>query len=92
MPPFTLTEKDGWFYGRGTVDDKAMAAIFVANLIRARQGGWLPNRDVILALTADEETGSEEGVQWLVNNHRQRIDAAFAINEGAAATSATGGR
>jgi acetylornithine deacetylase/succinyl-diaminopimelate desuccinylase-like protein len=84
VPPFTLTEKDGWFYGRGTVDDKAMAAIFVANLIRARQGGWLPNRDVILALTADEETGSEEGVQWLVNNHRQRIDAAFAINEGAA--------
>jgi acetylornithine deacetylase/succinyl-diaminopimelate desuccinylase-like protein len=83
VPPFTLTEKDGWFYGRGTADDKAMAAIFVANLIRARQGGWVPNRDVILALTADEETGSEEGLQWLVNNHRQRIDAAFAINEGA---------
>jgi len=60
-----------------------MAAIFVANLIRARQGGWLPARDVILALTADEETGSEDGLQWLVNNHRQRIDAALAINEGA---------
>jgi acetylornithine deacetylase/succinyl-diaminopimelate desuccinylase-like protein len=83
VPPFTLTEKDGWFYGRGTEDDKAMAAIFAANLIRARQGGWLPNRDVILALTADEETGSEDGLQWLVNNHRQRIDAALAINEGA---------
>jgi acetylornithine deacetylase/succinyl-diaminopimelate desuccinylase-like protein len=83
VPPFTLTEKDGWFYGRGTADDKAMAAIFVANLIRARQGGWLPNRDVILALTADEETGSEDGMQWLVKNHRQRIDAALAINEGA---------
>jgi acetylornithine deacetylase/succinyl-diaminopimelate desuccinylase-like protein len=83
VPPFTLTEKEGWFYGRGTIDDKAMAAIFAANLIRARQGGWLPNRDVILALTADEETGSEEGLQWLINNHRQRIDAAFAITEGA---------
>jgi acetylornithine deacetylase/succinyl-diaminopimelate desuccinylase-like protein len=83
VPPFTLTEKDGWFYGRGTADDKAMAAIFVANLIRARQGGWLPNRDVILALTADEETGSEDGMQWLVKNHRQRIDAGLAINEGA---------
>ncbi len=83
VPPFTLTEKDGWFYGRGSIDDKAMAAIFVANLIRARQGGWVPSRDVILALTADEETGSEDGMQWLVNNHRQRIDAAYAINEGA---------
>jgi acetylornithine deacetylase/succinyl-diaminopimelate desuccinylase-like protein len=83
MAPFTLTEKDGWFYGRGTIDDKAMAAIFVANLIRARQGGWVPSRDVILALTADEETGSEDGMQWLVNQHRQRIDAAYAINEGA---------
>jgi acetylornithine deacetylase/succinyl-diaminopimelate desuccinylase-like protein len=83
VPPFTLTEKDGWFYGRGTGDDKAMAAIFAANLIRARQGGWLPSRDVILALTADEEGGPDDGVQWLVNNHRQRIDAAVAINEGA---------
>jgi acetylornithine deacetylase/succinyl-diaminopimelate desuccinylase-like protein len=83
LSPFTLTEKDGWFYGRGTIDDKAMAAIFVANLIRARQGGWVPSRDVILALTADEETGSEDGMQWLVRQHRQRIDAAYAINEGA---------
>ena len=83
VPPFTLTEKDGWFYGRGTIDDKAMAAIFVANLIRARQGGWVPSRDVILVLSADEETGSEDGIQWLVNNHRARIDAAYAINEGA---------
>jgi acetylornithine deacetylase/succinyl-diaminopimelate desuccinylase-like protein len=83
VPPFTLTEKDGWFYGRGTIDDKAMAAIFVANLIRARQGGWVPSRDVILVLAADEETGSEDGIQWLVNNHRARIDAAYAINEGA---------
>ena len=83
VPPFTLTEKDGWFYGRGSIDDKAMAAIFVANLIRARQGGWVPSRDVILVLAADEETGSEDGMQWLVNNHRARIDAAYAINEGA---------
>ncbi|HVL17643.1 MAG TPA: M20/M25/M40 family metallo-hydrolase [Gemmatimonadales bacterium] len=83
VPPFTLTEKDGWFYGRGTIDDKAMAAIFVANLIRARQGGWVPSRDVVLVLAADEETGSEDGIQWLVNNHRARIDAAYAINEGA---------
>ncbi len=83
VSPFTLTEKDGWFYGRGSIDDKAMAAIFVANLIRARQGGWVPSRDVILVLAADEETGSEDGMQWLVNNHRARIDAAYAINEGA---------
>jgi acetylornithine deacetylase/succinyl-diaminopimelate desuccinylase-like protein len=90
VPPFTLTEKDGWFYGRGTIDDKAMAAIFVANLIRARQGGWEPSRDVILVLAADEETGSEDGIQWLVSNHRARIDAAYAINEARTATSRTG--
>jgi acetylornithine deacetylase/succinyl-diaminopimelate desuccinylase-like protein len=82
MDPFTFIEKDGYFYGRGTSDDKAMAAIFVANLLRYKQEGYVPDRDVILALTADEEGGTANGVQWLLANHRDLIDAAYALNEG----------
>src|SRR3954465_3275129 len=80
--PFTFLEKDGWFYGRGTSDDKAMAAQFVANIIRLKEEGFKPDRDLILALTADEEGGSFNGVDWLVKNHKDLIDAEFAINEG----------
>jgi acetylornithine deacetylase/succinyl-diaminopimelate desuccinylase-like protein len=82
MDPFVLTEKDGYFYGRGTADDKAMAAVFVANLLRLKAEGFMPARDIILMLTADEEGGLENGVRWLLANHRSLIDAEFAINEG----------
>jgi acetylornithine deacetylase/succinyl-diaminopimelate desuccinylase-like protein len=80
--PFVLTEKDGYFYGRGTADDKTMAAVFVANLLRLKSEGYTPSRDIILMLTADEEGGPENGVKWLLANHRPLIDAEFAINEG----------
>jgi acetylornithine deacetylase/succinyl-diaminopimelate desuccinylase-like protein len=80
--PFVLTEKDGYFYGRGTVDDKTMAAVFVTNLLRLRSEGFTPARDIILMLTADEEGGPDNGVRWLLANHRPLIDAEFAINEG----------
>jgi len=80
--PFTFREEGGWFYGRGTSDDKAMAAQFVANLIRLKEEGYKPDRDLILALTADEEGGNFNGVDWLVKNHKDLIDAEFAINEG----------
>jgi acetylornithine deacetylase/succinyl-diaminopimelate desuccinylase-like protein len=80
--PFTFLEKDGYFYGRGTTDDKSMAAHFVANLIRLREEGFKPDRDLILALTADEEGGTFNGPAWLLKNHRDLIDAEFAINEG----------
>jgi acetylornithine deacetylase/succinyl-diaminopimelate desuccinylase-like protein len=80
--PFTFLEQDGWFYGRGTSDDKAMAAQFVANIIRLKDEGFKPDRDLILALTADEEGGNFNGVDWLVKNHKDLIDAEFAINEG----------
>jgi acetylornithine deacetylase/succinyl-diaminopimelate desuccinylase-like protein len=82
IDPFVLTEKDGYFYGRGTSDDKAMAAMWIANLIRYKQEGWVPRRGIIVALTSDEETGPHNGVSWLLAEHRDLIDAAFALNEG----------
>jgi len=80
--PFVFREQDGWFYGRGTSDDKAMASQFVANLIRLKEEGFKPSRDLILAFTADEEGGDFDGAEWLVKEHRDLVDAEFAINEG----------
>jgi acetylornithine deacetylase/succinyl-diaminopimelate desuccinylase-like protein len=83
MDPFTLVEKDGYFYGRGTGDDKAQAAIWVANLIRMKREGYRPARDLIVALTADEEGGGPyNGVDWLLANRRELIDAELCLNEG----------
>ncbi len=82
LDPFKLTERDGYFYGRGTADDKAMAAIFVANLIGYKQENAQFDRDIILALTADEEGGDFNGAKWLIDNHRDSISAEFGINEG----------
>ncbi|HTU46701.1 MAG TPA: M20/M25/M40 family metallo-hydrolase [Bryobacteraceae bacterium] len=83
MDPFQLIEKDGYFYGRGTSDDKAQAAIWVANLIRYKREGFRPDRDLIVALTADEEGGGPyNGVDWLLRNHRDLIESDFALNEG----------
>lgn len=82
LDPFKLTERDGFFYGRGSVDDKAMAAIFITNLIRYKQEGFKPDRDIIVALTADEEGGRFNGASWLLKNHRELVDAEFGLNEG----------
>lgn len=80
LDPFTLTERDGYFYGRGTSDIKDMAAIFVATLLRLKREGFVPDRDIILALTAGEETGVDNGVRWLLANRRDLIDAQYCIN------------
>jgi acetylornithine deacetylase/succinyl-diaminopimelate desuccinylase-like protein len=82
LPPFTFIEQDGYYYGRGTTDDKDEAAIHIANLIRMKEEGFQPDRDIIVALTADEEGGPHNGVQWLLENHRELIDAEYALNEG----------
>ncbi len=83
IDPFVLTEKDGYFWGRGTGDDKAQAAIWVANLIQFKKEGFQPNRDIIVALTADEEGGGPfNGVDYLLKNRRDLIDAEFCLNEG----------
>jgi len=78
--PFQLIEKDGYFYGRGTEDMKASDAIFVLTLMRLKREGYKPDRDIILALTADEEGGKSNGVDWLLKNHHDLVDAEFALN------------
>jgi len=91
--PFRLTEINGYFHGRGVIDDKAMASIFVANMIRYVADGYRPDRDIILALTTDEELfdPTHNGMRWLLENHRDLIDAEFAINEGGGGTLRNGG-
>jgi acetylornithine deacetylase/succinyl-diaminopimelate desuccinylase-like protein len=78
--PFQFVEQDGYYYGRGTQDMKDGAASYVTTLIRFRKEGYRPDRDIILALTAGEETGVNNGLKWLLANHRDLIDAEFVIN------------
>jgi acetylornithine deacetylase/succinyl-diaminopimelate desuccinylase-like protein len=78
--PFRFVEKDGYYYGRGTQDMKESDAIAVADFIRMKKEGFVPDRDIILALTADEEGGKSNGVAWLLENHRELIDAEYALN------------
>jgi acetylornithine deacetylase/succinyl-diaminopimelate desuccinylase-like protein len=81
MDPFQFIEKDGYYYGRGTQDMKSNDAILVTTFIRLKKEGYTPDRDLILALTADEETGKSNGVDWLLKTHRSLIgDPAFVIN------------
>ena len=80
MDPFRFVEKDGYFYGRGSGDIKDGDAILMATMIRLKQENFRPDRDIILALTADEEGGKFNGVDWLIKNHRDLIDAEFILN------------
>ena len=78
--PFEFVEKDGYYYGRGTQDMKVSDAAVIVTLIRFKQEGYRPDRDIIVALTADEEGGKSNGVDWLLRNHRELVDAEFALN------------
>ena len=84
MDPFTLTEKDGYFYGRGTSDIKDEVADLASNFIRLKREGFAPARDMILAFTDDEEGGEFNGAKWLVANRRDLVDVAYVINVDAA--------
>jgi len=78
--PFQFVEKDGYYYGRGTQDMKDGDAIMVTTLLRFKKESYVPDRDIILALTADEEGGTSNGVDWLLKNHRELVDAEFVLN------------
>lgn len=78
--PFQFVEQNGYFYGRGTQDMKGADAVLVTTMIRLKKESYKPERDIILALTADEEGGRSNGVDWLVNNHRNLVDAEFVLN------------
>lgn len=82
--PFQLVDKDGFYYARGTSDDKYMAAAWVANLIRYKKENYKPDRDLILVLEADEEIADIHGygITWLLKNHKELLEAEFALNEG----------
>lgn len=94
VDPFVLTEKDGYYYGRGTTDDKQFAAIWAAAFISARRSGFVPDRDLILALTAGEEgaLGDINGVNFLLSHHRELVDAEYVINGDAGGGSIKNGR
>jgi acetylornithine deacetylase/succinyl-diaminopimelate desuccinylase-like protein len=80
LPPFVLTERGGYFYGRGTQDMKDADAAYVTSFVLLKKAGYVPKRDIILALTADEEGGGDNGVDWLLKNKRELVEAAFAVN------------
>jgi acetylornithine deacetylase/succinyl-diaminopimelate desuccinylase-like protein len=90
--PFKFVEKDGYFYGRGTQDMKDNDAILVTAFIRLWREGYRPDRDLILALTADEEGGKSNGVDWLLKNHRDLIDAEFVLNADAGGVTTVHGK
>ena len=90
--PYQFIVKDGYAYGRGTQDVKSGCAILVATLIRFKQEGYVPDRDLIIALTADEEGGPDNGVDWLVKHHRDLIDAEYVLNPDAGGVDAEDGR
>lgn len=82
LPPFQFIEKDGTFYGRGVADDKDESAIHLTILLRMKAEGIVPDRDIIVALTADEEGGTSNGVDWMLQNRPELLQAEFAFNEG----------
>ncbi len=92
LDPFRLTERDGFFYGRGVVDVKHAVAGLVATLVRLRREGYVPTRDILVALTADEETGPSNGVRWLLRERPDLMDVAYCLNLDAGGGQIEGGK
>ncbi len=92
VDPFALTEKDGWWYGRGSLDMKGEDVAALAALIQLKQEGFVPRRDLVLAFTSDEESGDANGVDWLLRTHRDLIDAGLVINPDAGGGAYRNGR
>jgi acetylornithine deacetylase/succinyl-diaminopimelate desuccinylase-like protein len=92
VDPFQLIEKDGYFYGRGTLDIKSGDTFLLMAMIRMKQEGYKPDRDIILALTADEEGGAFNGVDWLIQNHRHLVEAEYVLNPDAGSFQLVNGR
>ena len=92
MDPFTFIEKDGYFYGRGTQDMKSDDAAVIASFIRMKREGFVPDRDLILALTADEESGSANGVEWLLEHRPELRNVAFVLNPDSGGVTTEDGR
>ncbi|HYW51564.1 MAG TPA: M20/M25/M40 family metallo-hydrolase [Gemmatimonadaceae bacterium] len=90
-PPFTFGEADGWYYGRGVEDNKAGLAAIVATFVRWKRAGWVPDRDLVAVLTADEETDGNS-IRWLLTNRRALFDAEFALNTDAGGVAMENGR
>lgn len=82
LPPFEFIEREGKFYGRGVADDKDEGALHLTILLRMKAEGYVPERDIVVALTTDEEGGPDNGVEWLLANRPELIDAAYVLNEG----------
>src|SRR6185437_14126567 len=81
VDPFKLTQKDGWFYGRGTIDMKNGDAAMVEALVRLKREKFKPERDIIVAFTADEEAGGNaNGPAFLLKDHRDLIAADLVVN------------
>ena len=92
MDPFVLTERDGYYYGRGTTDNKGGAAVLVANMLRWKQEKYVPSRDVIMVLTTDEETSAEDGIMWLIKHTPELKNAEYALNTDAGGLWERGGK
>lgn len=91
LDPFTLTEQDGWLYGRGTADDKGPGATLVAGALALIRSHVTPSRDIILAMTSGEENGDEPGAEWLIKNRRDLVDAEYVFNFDAGGPALEGG-
>lgn len=87
--PFVLREEHGWFYGRGTYDNKAGASVLVANMARWKRDGFVPARDIVMVLTCDEETTAEQGIRWLLDHQPRLKTAEYALNSDAGGVTPT---